>query len=310
MADFNTLTDKLAKAYGEIARLEHSALEKGPDQFVLLQLSSLKRMATQLENEWKEISRFRHHEVCLYRVIDPSRHNFSVSPVFRSLATFQSLFSQVFDALSTQPKERARISVDIEQQTDLKLAYTFPGSLGFALYSESHAGLFEEQFHTTAKAVADVMATEDEHHVRDLAVSLGQAVVKRIYDWSKANADAHYGVDLKWRGITSDTIEIYSSSDHFENLVKIIEKTVDQDETDLDVEGVLLGIDIHTRRFRMHAQPSGEDFSGKIHAEFDLTKDWTVNQKYRAKIKSVHEIYYATLETKVSYELLSLSQWA
>ncbi len=308
MSDFSTLIEKLGKAYAEMAKLEHEAIHAEPNPFLAIQLDSIRRMATQLEEEWRQLSRKRFTELCYYRVIGDATKAFSVAPVFRSISTFQSLFSQVFDALTNEPKERARISLDIESQTDLKLAYTYPGSLGFALYTESTASLFDDKFRATAEAVSDIMETQDESHVRDIASTLGQAVVKRVYDWSKANAEANFGVDLKWRGLVSDSIESYSTPGVFENLVNIIEGTVDRIETRLVVTGILLGMDTQTRRFRFHAQPSGDDFSGLSDKDFDLSKDWTLNHRYTARIRSITESRYATLESRVSYELLSLEE--
>ncbi|MBD3769252.1 MAG: hypothetical protein IE925_03830 [Rhodobacterales bacterium] len=310
MTDFSALIAKIGKAYAEIAKLEHAAQQGDPDPFLTIQINSIRRMAEQLESEWQNQAHEEFQEVCFYRVVADRAKKYSVAPVFRSISTFQSLFSQVFDALVHEPKERARISLEVENQTDLKLAYTYPGSFGFALYADSDASLFEDKFRQTAAVVADIMKTEDEFHVRDIASIHGQAVVKRIYDWSRANFESDFGVDLKWHGIVSDPIKTYSSPALFGNLVDIIEGTVDKSVASLEVVGILLGMDTQTRRFRFHAQPSGDDFAGLTDRDFDLSKDWTLNHRYKAKIRATTESRYATLESKVSYELLSLEEYS
>ena len=306
MASFDALLEKLGKTYAEIARLELELASEQPSPLGVAQLTSVKRMAAQLETEWKAFARVKLYEVCRYRVIDRRSTTFSVSPLSRSISHFQDLFSQIYDALKNGPRERARITPDVELESNLKLAYTFPGSFGFVLIAEAEPGLFDSPFEDAASALIEIMSSSDEFDIRDLSKELGQAVVKRTYEWSRANSNAGYGLDLQWvgphYGQKTKTIE----ADQFAKLVDIIEGTKDRKETIIEARGILLGMDTKTRRFRFHAQPSGDDYSGLTSEEFDLSHDWIVNHSYVARISSVSETRYSTLETKISYTLLSL----
>jgi hypothetical protein len=308
MSSFDMVLDRLGKAYAELARLELDATASAPSVFGVTQIESVRRIVSQLEAEWEELARAQLFEVCRYRVVDNRSGYFSVSPLLQSVSKFQELFSQIFDAIQNGPRERARLTAGVEQESDLKLAYTFPGSFGFVLVASGEPGLFADKFDDTAEAVVSIMSSADEFDIRDLATTLGQAVVKRTYEWSKTNADAGYGLDFKWSGTHERDVRSFVEPSHFRKLVEIIESTIDRQESIIETKGVLLGMDTKTKRFRFHSQPFGEDYSGLTSDQFDLSKDWTLNHRYTARILAQSETRYSTLETKNQFTLLALTE--
>lgn len=54
MSAFDSLLDRLQRAYGKISEIEAVAAQHPLDRFVLSNLSEMKRHAAELEVEWEE----------------------------------------------------------------------------------------------------------------------------------------------------------------------------------------------------------------------------------------------------------------
>lgn len=130
MSDFGSLLEDIQRTYAEIAEVEATAREFPKDRFVLANLSSLKRQADQLEELWELEALSLEKEVCRYRIIPEMRSSYHLREVTQSLASFQDLFSQIYDAIENKIKSRARISADVAENTAFNIGFTYPGSLG------------------------------------------------------------------------------------------------------------------------------------------------------------------------------------
>jgi hypothetical protein len=285
--------------------MENVAAQVPGDKYVLANLMSVKRFATQLEQQWEEQCRVKQTEVCRYRILGGS--NYSLSSFSKSLLEFQGLFTQIFDAKKNGVKKRARITPDMARQTSFDFGFSYPGSLGVALTIQGQSDLFEGGFDQAIDAFMDALKIDDEYQVRDTASSLGDAVIKRIYDWSSVNLEAEYEVDISWttsKGLTKGGL--IGTSD-LSKIVEAIRQTSEAVIRSVSVSGTLLGLDSKTGHFRFVPFGDGPDYSGKAASDFPILKNWKLNSNYEAEI-SIEEItYYATQETKKSYKLKSLS---
>ncbi len=307
MSNIHTIVDRLGETYAEIGRLETKARHSAPSPFLAAQIFSLKNVAERLENEWQESAQSSFQEVYKYRVIGDIGQDYSVNALFSSLKSFQDLFSQVYGAISSGPKDTARIPPSIQKSSKLNIAYTFPGSFGFMLTSDSDRNLLKDTHSETLDAVFDIMGVSSEFDVRDLSSSLGHAVVKRVYDWAKANAANGFGIDLTQLSSEKEPRSGAASDDYFEELAETISATSDKTEDTLNVHGVLLGMDSMTKKFRFYDPANNQNISGVSDPNFDISTDWTINKKYVARINVISTTVYATMETKTVYRLLSLS---
>jgi len=305
MSDIDSVLERLRRVYAAIAEVEVVAANSPGDQYVLANLKSLKRDSEDLEKQWEEECRHAQIEVCRYRIIPEDAHHYSLASVSKSLLDFQEMFSQIFDAVKTGIKKRARISADIRAETQFDFGFTYPGSLGVALMVESESHFFGSKFDEAVKAISDIVSIDDRDDVRDLAKSLGGAVVTKVYDWSRVNFGAGYGVDITWKRtdgtVRGGTIDATSLG----KVVDLIARTSDSKKSEITAKGVLVGINIKTKRFRF-VQHDGPDYSGKLGNDFPITKKWSVNKNYIADITIEEVTQYATMDTNRSYKLARL----
>lgn len=313
MSDIDSVLERLRRAFAAVSEVEAVAARSPGDRFVLANLHALKRDAEDLEKQWEDLCKDKQIEVCRYRIVPEHSDRYSLTSVSKSLLDFQELFSQIYDALKPgakgrpRLKTRARISPGVATETKFDFGFTYPGSLGVALMVESESHLFGAKFDEAVKVIKDVISIKDQHDVREMAKTLGGAVVTKVYDWSTVNAQAGYGVDITWMRTDGTLRGGVIDASALEKVVEIIEKTSDKDTKNITVAGVLVGIDRKSRRFRF-VEYNGPDFAGILDDDFPITEKWAINTRYTAKITVETVIEYATMEEKRSYKLTALKR--
>ena len=149
---------------------------------------------------------------------------YGVRNVGHSLIGFQDLFSQVYDAVTSGKKVRKRLSEEVMHITSLNFSFAYPGSLGVAMTVPSDRDLFSSRYDEVVDEVLEVMKLHNENDVREIADQYGIAVVKRLYDWSKANSASGYGVGLLWRQSSGTTKSRTVGASDFSRNVDLISR--------------------------------------------------------------------------------------
>jgi hypothetical protein len=173
MSDIDSVLERLRRVYAAIAEVEAVVANSPGDQFVLVNLRSLKRDAEDLEEQLDDECKYAQKEICRYRIIPDVAHNYSLSAVSKSLLDFQELFSQIYGALKTGTRRRARISTEVAAETKFNFAFTFPGSFGIALTIDTEADLFTNKFDEAVRAIIDIVRLDNKDDVRNFAKTLG-----------------------------------------------------------------------------------------------------------------------------------------
>lgn len=305
MSGFDSLLEDIRAAYAEISEIEEVARAVPGDRLVALNLSSLKRHVQALERSWEDEARYAQKEICRYRILPHEEPSYRVRSVTQSLEAFQDLFSQIFDAVTNKTKQVARIPADIARQTAFNVGFTYPGSLGFALTIDGESQLFSAKYDDVLRAFVAAMKLESEQDVRGLATEFGLAVVKRTYDWSKANALASYSVDVNWLTSVGHRFGSIADPADFQRNVDLIGAVSDVERESISIFGTLVGIDTKQKRFRF-VQLDGPDYIGSLSDAFPIAVQWAVNTNYVASIEIESKTSYATQETKRVYRLRDL----
>jgi hypothetical protein len=303
MSGINSLLDRLRSAYAAIAEVEEVAARIPKDQFVFANLVSLKRDAEDLEGQLSELALRDQKEVCRYRLLPTRGISYALASVTKSLLDFQELFSQIYDAQKRGGgKTRARLAENIVEETQFDFGFSYPGSLGVVLLAQGESGFFVGKYDFTIDAFMEIPTIKDEDGIRDMSHSLGEAVVKKVYDWSLVNASAGYSVDIDWTTSRAfkkgGTIEAGT----FGKIVEIISRTSDIEKFLIRANGLLIGIDAKTRRFRFVSH-DGKYYSGTLSETFPIKAVWSINTSYTAEIETEVVTEYASGRTQESYRL-------
>ena len=303
MSAIDSLLDRLRQTHGAIAAVESVAARNIGDQSILANLHSLKRSADQLERDLEEECQAVQVEICRYRLLTASEvGRYRLKSVTVSLLDFQELFSSIYDAIKNGPKKRARHSGELISETTFDFGFSYAGSLGVALMINSESTLFGSRYDDAIEAFLQAISIENEFQVRDMARSFGDAVVKKVYDWSQVNFAAGFGVDVVWTNSSGLRRGALADRQRLGGIASAIGRTSDVELRKFRIQGALVGLDSKSGRFRF-IEHDGPDYTGTLAQSFPSLQEWTVNANYIAELEARSVTHYATQETKHSYTL-------
>lgn len=297
MSDYAYVAERARKAFATVARLEH-ALEKSPsDKNILLNLSAMRKMADQAQNELLRLAEINRIEICNYRLIPYSEGGFGLPFVARSFLSYQNLFSQIYDSIRNGVlKERAVIGKEAEFESMLEYGYSYSGSLGVVLLAQSERDFFEGHLDRPIDALYQVLEIADTDSVKDVAHSLGNAVVKRVFDWSAINVEGKFSADVRWSRSDGRQLGQVVERRQMERIVDVIGATSDETTDTVQVQGMLVGTDLPARSFHF-VVPDGESYKGTFHPDLRIGHEVVVGKLYDAEIVLVERFHYATEKT-------------
>ncbi|MCG8271554.1 hypothetical protein MIC97_08570 [Aquamicrobium sp. NLF2-7] len=306
MSDYSYVADRAKKAYASVSRLE-AALQREPENRGLqVNLASMRRLAEQARSDLNRLAALNHIEVCNYRLSPEFGDGYALEHVSSSFLEYQLLFSQIYDAFANGPKSNAVIGAEAKVASTLEFAFSYSGSLGVVLLAKSERDFLEGNLDKPIDALYQILDVEDVDHVKDIAHSLGRAVVKRVHDWSKATIKGGFAADIRWR--RSDGVERGQAIARakLEKIADIIGGTSDEKSTPLTISGTLVGIDVNAKTFHF-VVPGGESFKGRLAEEFSLVEQSRVPAPYIADITILERQHYATGVSEVRHVLGKLS---
>lgn len=298
MSDYAYVAERARKAFSTVARLEQ-ALERAPsDKDILLNLSAMRKMAEQAQNDLLRLAEINRIEVCNYRLIPYRDASYALPHVAKSFLGYQNLFSQIYDAIRNGVlKERAVIGKDAEFESMLEYGYSYSGSLGVVLLAQSERDFFEGRLDKPIDALFQVLDIADTDSVKDIAHSLGNAVVKRVFEWSAVNVEAKFSADVRWSRSDGRQLGQVVERRHMERIVDVIGATSDEKVTPIQVSGMLVGTDLPARSFHF-VVPDGDSYKGTFHPELRIGHEVVVGKMYDAEIVTVERYHYATEKTE------------
>jgi hypothetical protein len=304
MSGLNSLLERVQRAYAKIAEVESVASRFPGDRSILINLKALQRDAASLEEAWQKASLHAQKEVCRYRIIPIDQTSYPIKQVSLSLANFQDLFSQIYEALAGKLKSKAQIKPSVASETAFNFAFSYPGSLGVAMTVDSQSNLFGGKYDEAIDAFMSILRLNDESEVRNTAKQYGLSVVNRAFDWSKTNLVSGYSVDIEWVNSHGRRKGGLADLQDFERIVFLIGKVSDVEHEKISAYGTLLGIDTSDSypRFRFVKQ-NGEVYSGTLSDDFPADRQWAVNTLYTADIEVESVTTYATEDVRRTYRL-------
>lgn len=306
MSEYASAVERARKAFGSIERIE-AMLQRAPDDAGLqFSLAGMKKIADDSHADVLRYSEIQKVEVCNYRLMSEASENFGLAHVSRSLLEYQELFSQIHDANVKGPKSDKFYGKDTERESMLQFAYTYAGSLGVVLLAPSDRNIFAEgKLDKSINDLFEVMDVSSRAGVREIATRLGNAVVKRMHDWSRANIAGGFATDIRWNRSDGRQLGEVIPTKKLENVVDLIVATSDKKSEELNLHGILVGGDLEGDNFHF-AVLQGEAYRGKLAKSFDRSTPMTLGKRYRARILETTSTVYALNKVEKTHELLFL----
>lgn len=306
MSDYAFVVERARKAFSSVARLE-DALSREPHRIDLqVSLAAIKKRAARAQEEMYSLAAMNHVELCNYRLLPERADRYPVRSVSKSLLSYQDLFSQVHDAIKNGvPKMRAHIGRDALSESLLELGYFYEGSLGVLMLAASERDFYEGRLDRSISSLYDVIHISDQDEVRDVAKTLGAAVVRRVYDWSESTTEGGFAADVRWNRSDGRQLGEVVNLARLERIIAIIKDTSDEQKRVFDSVGMLVGGDLMSSTFHF-VEPDGESRKGHLDREFDRLTRMELGKSYSASIRETSREHYATQRIEKKYDLLSL----
>jgi len=309
MSDYASVVERTRKAFASVARLE-AELARAPDDAGLqINLAAMNKLAKQSQQQLFALSETNHVEICNYRLVPEREENYGLPFVSQSLLSFQYLFTQIYDAFKNGPKPYATYGQDAFNESLMDLAYTYSGSLGVVLLAQSQKDFFSGNLDKSIEALFQVIDIDSHDAVRDVAKTLGNAVVKRVHDWSQANIRGGFAADVRFNRSDGRHLGEMIERRRLENIVSIIQATSDEKTEERQVTGMLVGGDLQSGAFHF-VVPNGDDYKGKIATEFSPDTEMTLGKSYRARLRETTKLTYATEKLTRTVHLVALFEIA
>jgi len=231
---------------------------------------------------------------------------FPVAALGDTLKNFQTWLTTIFDAIRTGPKERARPSADMVQQSTLDFGYAFAGSLGFVFTIPNERLLFGgSDLDQAVDVMFRMLHSQKQEELVEFAHLFGVSAVRRMYDWADTHRRYIVSADIKWRRGDAVRNEVLLQAPEAENLCKLIESKNDIEGDVIVVTGQLVGGDTVTNTFHLRF-PNSPDMKGHMTQKFSYSGDLVLDRNYEARVLVTKTIYYATDSEDIDYELLEL----
>ncbi|MBM7406932.1 MULTISPECIES: hypothetical protein [Sphingomonas] len=306
MSDYASAADHARRVGASIARLERRAGEAPDDRALQINLAAKRKLLRRARQELEGIAESHGVELCDYRLIPRQEARLLLPNISSSLLQYQYVFSQVYDSLLNGPKRNARIADKPWKESCLEIGFTYSGSFGTVLMAPSKRDFFEGSFDRTVEAVDQLLNISDDHDVRDVAKTLGEAVIKRLHDWSFANVKGNFDADVRWRRSDGRQFGRLVKFDDMARMVTLISATSDEDRQPVEASGVLIGADLQSRSFHF-VVPNGDTYRGSLGERFPTGAVLKLPGSYRASITRIVTINYASGRETERFELEQLS---
>lgn len=307
MSDYASVAEEARRAFASVARLEAASMREPDSKALRINLAAKQKLAGQLRTRLMEAAEESQVEVCNYRLIQTENRRYGLSYVSDSMLSYQYLFTQIHDAQKNGRKDRAVFGTEALEESMLEVGYTYSGSLGFVLMAPATRDLFATgTLDRSIETLFRVIDMERAPDVRAVAHELGNAVLKRVHDWSAANVKGGFDADVRWNRSDGRQLGQLIERGRMERLVGLIEATSDTSNFELSVIGTLVGIDVKAGTFHL-VVPNGGDYRGVLAPAFDRDREVRVNRSYAATVLETRTTLYATDQTRREHVLLILS---
>ncbi len=305
MSDYASAADHARRVGASIARLERRAAASPDDRGLRINLAAKQKLMNRARESLEGIAEMQGVELCDYRLVPRNDERLFLRDISKSLLEYQNIFSQTYDSLRNGAKRTTRLGAEAKAESALQIGFTYSGSFGTVLMAPSKRDFFEGSFDKTVEALDQLLNIDNQDDVRDVAKTLGEAVIKRLYDWSEANVEGGFDVDVRWRRSDGKQFGRMVNYQDMVRMVTLISATSDEDRKPVQATGVLIGADLQSRTFHL-VEPNGGQYRGSLAEDFPPNEVLELPRSYHASITRISTIHYASGRETERFELEKL----
>jgi hypothetical protein len=300
------IIEKIQDTEAALAMAERAVARSPHSETLAITVKSIQKRRANLESQFSEIAKQQILDVCSYRIFSETQDNIKISSLANALHDFQSLFTTVFDALKNGPKERARVDAATVANSAFDFGYCFSGSAGIVMTMPAEIVLFgDSDLDRTITEIFEMANTTTPDQLKLHAKRLGLASVRKIYQWVTDHLQAGAGADIQWKKNNEIKQKLFIQVPQLEALQKAISETSEEVEEIVELNGMLVGLDVATKKFHMEF-PDAEDMKGDISPAIGTRQTLELPKQYAVEILKKTKIKFSTETEEISYFLLKI----
>lgn len=241
----------LQETNAKISETELFLASHPQDIYAQVGLASLQKRLDTLQQRFDEIAVYDQVEVLRYRMLSQPLET-PMRAVNDLLGSFQQSFTVVLDAINTRSaKKRARVTDSSMAASDFAFAYTYPGSLGFALTLPKQLSLIQSDYDATIKVIQHLIVSRNDDDIKSFAQTYGVGAVRTLYKWFEAVAKHNVDSEVKWLGSSAAESKVFLLQGADARVLRdIIARTSDTEYSEKQYRGTLLAYDSQRKTFR------------------------------------------------------------
>jgi hypothetical protein len=303
------LQDKILRTSQALGRLESEVAVRPDSRSLQSNVLSLRKLHHNLQQDFASAAHDLGLDVCHYRMLEDRPPAKALSG---AIGTFQDALSFTYEALKTGPKAKRILSPAAAEDTELRVAYSYPGSFGVVFTIPNEKLLFPDIQTLLDRAVATVFdlgkAADNRAIISKTSQIIGRGPIVAIHDWAKANVNYRAGAAIQWKKSEREQSEVLIQAPEFSILSESLERIIETRDTEVVEQGILVGADVKTRRFHFVIDGSFEEIRGRFTGAISETEHASIPMRYIARLHKTTEVSYATDQEKITYFLLRLEK--
>jgi hypothetical protein len=303
------LQDKILRTGAALGRLESEVAVRPDSRTLQSNVLSLRKLHHNLQHDFSLAADDLGLDVCHYRMLEDRP---AAKALSGAIGAFQDALSLAYEALRTGPKTRRRLSPTALQDTELRVAYSYPGSFGVVFTISNERLLLPEMQSYLDRAAETVLtvgkAADNAAIVSKTVREIGRAPIIAIHEWAKTSAHYQAGAAIEWRRSDAVRNEVFIQAQEFGALQSSLERMSEKTDSDLAVAGILVGADTKSRRFHFVVDGTDADIRGKFFDAISDSHQAEIPMRYVAHLHKTTQISFATEDEDISYFLERLEK--
>ncbi len=305
MNELLDLQHKLQETHAALVQLEREIAKEPRSRSLEITTRSLEKRYRQLEAEFLAAANRLEIDVCGYRLFAEEDRP-TLAAMASALSNLQLLFSVVFDALKSGPKQTLKLGADVYRETAFGFGYSFPGCVGFAFtIPNERLLLVQSNLDEAMRIIFEMARVEEPSSILGFARRLGVAPIRAMYRWVSDHLSAGMGAGIEWRREQQIRASLLIQTPELRRLQSAIAATSEEIVQEIEISGILVGADVARRTFHLKTE-TGDDVRGAFIDAIGDEHTVELPKPYRIRVRKTSKIYYSTEREDVTYVLLGL----
>jgi hypothetical protein len=232
-----------------------------------------------------------------------------------ALTETQTLIQNIVYSQYGEGAKRGRIPKDIKEMSRMMAVDSYPSSFGIRLESRQSTGLFDTS--TVGDAIRTLIHLikqgNNTEKIIPLLNDLGSRVVSKYINFLSVYKKSDMDFNVHWGSPRHKETRVSSSmsSSKAKEIIDILSEKIEEFTEEIEIEGVLEGVDIQSKTFKILDLGSEQRITGKLKDSFVQKAKKAaaeVPKTYTATLIVTQEISPVTEESSDKYELKDLKE--